>query len=140
MARRRRDQNLHLTRTDFTASLHIRLIVVDAATGSLAIRLHGREPQRERELVLLELGVHAGCRGYLLYYQVDDSPGSDGEGALLENPLALQKVFERVAERVSSLSKLKSVLVTDSHAQLLTETLLPASKKYYPCAPMFPRA
>ena len=27
--------------------------------------------------------------------------------------------LERVAERVSSLSKLKSVLVTDSHAQLL---------------------
>ena len=30
-----------------------------------------------------------------------------------------KNVFERVAERVSSLSKLKSVLVTDSHAQLL---------------------
>ena len=33
-------------------------------------------------------------------------------------------MFERVAERVSSLSKLKSVLVTDSHVQLFTETLL----------------
>ena len=30
-----------------------------------------------------------------------------------------KNVFERVAERMSSLSKLKSVLVTDSHAQLL---------------------
>ena len=30
-----------------------------------------------------------------------------------------KNVFERVAERVRSLSKLKSVLVTDSHAQLL---------------------